>query len=282
MMSNQQLPKISLAEPYGVLSAALVIICHFSDTLLYAVNRGLTELYGDHWQRKLQNDGLLPNDFNSRDPQAVLKELARNGSSQFRLPLNTQISREDLLFFYNGLDDLLGERNAWVHRQLSESIDELQDLAATSTNLLKVCKKEFNYSDWILELLKTMKSPEEISVEVKAEVNVVSTKVNEGEESKLEQVQRVKLSIGDAVTARFLTHSYVVGENGDVLDRVTGVRLSQFNSDYQKSLKETLMDLKLGSRLRLTSEGQLCSFFEDHWGYLAEISATEWFPNHLK
>lgn len=281
-MSNQQLPKISLAEPYGVLSAALVIICHFSDTLLHAVNRGLTELYGDHWQRKLQNDGLLPRDFNSRDPQAVLKELARNGSSQFRLPLNTQISREDLLFFYNGLDDLLGERNAWVHRQLSESIDELQDLATTSTNLLKVCKKEFNYSDWILELLHTMKSPEEISPEVKAEENVVSTKVNEGEESKLEQIQRVKLSIGDAVTARFLTHSYVVGENGDVLDRVTGVRLSQFNSDYQKSLKETLMNLKLGSRLRLTSEGQLCSFFEDHWGYLAEISATEWFPNHLK
>ena len=282
MMSNQQLPKISLAEPYGVLSAALVIICHFSDTLLYAVNRGLTELYGDHWQRKLQNDGLLPHDFNSRDPQAVLKELARNGSSQFRLPLNTQISREDLLFFYNGLDDLLGERNAWVHRQLSESLDELQDLATTSTNLLKVCKKEFNYSDWILELLDTMKSPGEISVEVKTEDHVVSTKVNEGEESKLEQVQRVKLSIGDAVTARFLTHSYVVGENGDVLDRVTGVRLSQFNSDYQKSLKETLMNLKIGSRLRLTSEGQLCSFFEDHWGYLAEISATEWFPNHLK
>ena len=282
MMSNQQLPKISLAEPYGVLSAALVIICHFSDTLLSAVNMGLTDLYGHHWQRKLQNDGLLPNDFNSRDPQAVLKELARNGSSQFRLPLNTQISRENLLFFYNGLDDLLGERNAWVHRQLSESIDELQDLATTSTNLLKVCKKEFNYSDWILELLHTMKSSEEISPEVKAEENVVSTKVNEGEESKLEQVQRVKLSIGDAVTARFLTHSYVVGENGDVLDRVTGVRLSQFNSDYQKSLKETLMNLKLGSRLRLTSEGQLCSFFEDHWGYLAEISATEWFPNHLK
>ncbi len=281
-MSNQQLPRISLIEPYGVLSAAMIIICHFSDTLLAAIDKGLEALYGDNWQRKLQNDGLLATDFNSRDPQAILKELARNGSSNFRLPLNTHISREDLSYFYNGLDDLLGERNAWVHRQLSESVDELQDLAKTSTELLHACQLDFNYTDWIQQLLVTVESTTVQLPFERIEVIAESPHVNLEEEFKLDQAQRISLAMGDAVTARFFTHSYVVGENGDIVDRVTGVRLSQFNSGYQKQLGEFLVNLKIGSRLRLTSDGQLCSFFEDHWGYLTEISATEWFPNHLK
>lgn len=281
-MTQKQLPTIPLHEPYGVFSAALVIICHFSDLMFSKIDLGLTDLYGVSWQRKFQTENLLSSEFNGRDPQAVLKELARNGSSQFRLPLNSQISREKLSYFYNGVDDLLGERNAWVHRQLSESIPELKELAQTTTELLKVSFDEFNYTDWIHDLLETTAISNKGSARNENKVKDHQLQVNSSEGLQMEKPHRIDLIMGDPVTARFLTHSYVVEEKGDISDRNTGVKLSEFNSEYRKSLSILLADLKIGSRLRLTESGQLCSFFEDHWGFLTEISSKDWFPNHLK
>ena len=281
-MSNSQLPRISLTEPYGVLCAAVVIITHFSDLIFSEIDSGLRKLYGENWVKILQSDKLLPNDFNSRDPQSILKELARNGSSQFRLPLNSRIARENFLFFYDGLDDLLGERNAWVHRQLSEDSSELHGLAKSATSLLDTCLMKFDYSEWINDLLlENHAAITKISISVQETLG--NNSVNEkGEEFQMEENQEIEISVGDPVTARFLTHSYVVGENGDILDRTTGVRLSQFNSTYQNSLKNLISNLKIGSRLRLTTEAQLCSFIEDHWGFLTNVSPEDWFPNHLK
>lgn len=281
-MTDQQLPKISLNHPYGILSAAFALISHFSDSLYSEINTGLRKLYGDQWMIKLQNQDLLTHEFNSRDPQSVLKELARNGASQFRLPLNSRIERENLSKFYDGLDDLLGERNAWVHRQLSEDITELQDLANTASMLLKICSLDFDYRVWLSELLTGHQTPSINPQDV--DLDFVANKAPEemGGSTEMDKDQKVQLSLGDTVTARFLTHSYVVGTRGDVIDRTTGVRLSQFNSDYQKKLIALISNLKTGSRLRITTEAQLCSFFDDHWGFLADISPEQWFPNHLK
>lgn len=281
-MTDRHLPKISLNHPYGILSAAFALISHFSDSLYSEINTGLRKLYGEQWMKKLQSEDLLTHEFNSRDPQSVLKELARNGTSQFRLPLNSRIERQNLSRFYDGLDDLLGERNAWVHRQLSEDITELQDLANTASMLLEICSFDFDYRIWLSELLTGEQTPTVQSPE--AHLDLVANNAPEEMEGSTEmhKDQKVQLSLGDAVTARFLTHSYVVGDGGDVFDRTTGVRLSQFNSDYQKKLLAVISNLKIGSRLRITAEAQLCSFFDDHWGFLADISPEEWFPNHLK
>lgn len=281
-MTNKYLPKISLNHPYGILSAAFALISHFSDALFSEVNTGLQKLYGDQWMKKLQSQDLLIHEFNPRDPQSVLKELARNGASQFRLPLNSRIERQNLSRFYDGLDDLLGERNAWVHRQLSEDITELQDLANTASMLLEICSLDFDYRSWLSELLTGEQIPTNNSPG--SPLDYVTNKAPEemGGSPEMQKDQKVQLSLGDAVTARFLTHSYVVGEAGDVVDRTTGVRLSQFNSGYQKRLLAIISNLKIGSRLRITAEAQLCSFFDDHWGFLVDISPEEWFPNHLK
>jgi hypothetical protein len=281
-MSKPYLPRISLEHPYGVLSAAFVLISHFSDSLYLEIDTGLRKLYGEHWIKKFQNENLLTHEFNSRDPQSILKELARNGASQFRLPLNSRIERENLARFYDGLDDLLGERNAWVHRQLSEDISELKDLAETASALLKMCTLDFDYALWLSELLTVEQITTVQSSERYVDLTVNMTPEEAEDSNDMNKVQKVQLSHGDAVTARFLTHSYVVGEGGDVIDRTTGVRLSQFNSGYQKKLVPLISDLRSGSRLRLTAEAQLCSFFDDHWGFLADISPEEWFPNHLK
>ena len=281
-MTNKYLPKISLNQPYGILSAAFALISHFSDALFSEVNTGLEKLYGDQWMKKLQSQDLLIHEYNPRDPQSVLNELARNGASQFRLPLNSRIERQNLSRFYDGLDDLLGERNAWVHRQLSEDITELQDLANTASMLLEICSLDFDYRTWLSELLTVEQIPSNSSPT--SHLDFVANKAPEemGGSPEMQKDQKVQLSLGDAVTSRFLTHSYVVGEGGDVVDRTTGVRLSQFNSGYQKNLVAVISNLKIGSRLRITAEAQLCSFFDDHWGFLVDISPEEWFPNHLK
>jgi hypothetical protein len=281
-MSNQSLPRISLERPYGILSAAFVLISHFSDSLYCEIDIGLQKIYGEHWMKKFQKEDLLAHNFNSRDPQSILKELARNGSSQFRLPLNSRIDRENLSRFYDGLDDLLGERNAWVHRQLPEDIKELNDLAKTASRLLEMCSLNFDYLLWVSELLtvRQVTSPQTPEYEPSLLTNKASEEM--GVTTRMDKDQKIQLALGDAVTARFLTHSYVVGAGGDVIDRTTGVQLSQFNSDYQKQLATLISNLKIGSRLRLTSEAQLCSFFDDHWGFLADIAPEEWFPNHLK
>ena len=282
-MSSQNLPKISLDQSYGVFSAALVIVSHFSDTLVTRIELELSKLYGENWKSKLQDDGLLPIDFNVRDPQAILKELARNGSSQFRIALNKQIPREKLLFFYNGLDDLLGERNAWVHRQLAENVIELKDLAKTTTALLAQCALDFDYSAWIEDLITPTAHLESQVDTSSAEIMAAnSDKKFTQEGQKMENNEEIEPQIGSPISSRFLAHSYVVETNGDVADRNTGVKISEFNSSYQLKLQIAMAGLKVGSRLRITQEGQLCSFFEDHWGYLIKIDPLEWFPNHLK
>jgi hypothetical protein len=282
-MSDFNLPRVELHKPYGVFSAALVVISHFSDSLYSQISNGLTELYGDNWKKKLKDDEILPKEFNFRDPQAILKELARNGSSQLRLPLNAQISRDKLSYFYDGLDDLLGERNAWVHRQLAENLPELKDLAKTTSELLSACSIPFSYVDWIEDLLTFEAAVDSSLISPESNAEVITLQDDFQDTNKLNQDKgEIELQIGDAVSSRFMTHSYVVEPYGDISDRNTGVKLSEFNSVYQNMLQVLLSDLKTGSRLRLTQEGQLCSFFEDHWGYLTKISPKEWFPNHLK
>jgi hypothetical protein len=281
-VNNFRLLKISLETPYGILSAAFALISHFSDTLYLEIDSGLRKLYGEHWMTKFQTENLLVLEFNARDPQSILKELARNGASQFRLPLNSRIQRENLGRFYDGLDDLLGERNAWVHRQLSEEITELTDLAKTASELLTLCNLDFNYLTWISDLQSLEKEQISKKIEVYPSVKISAGTKEKGDSRDMQKEQKVQLALGDAVTSRFLTHSYVVADGGDVIDRATGVRLSQFNSDYQQKLSILVLNLKTGSRLRLTTEAQLCSFFDDHWGFLADVSPEDWFPNHLK
>lgn len=278
---HSNLPKIDLHKPYGIFSVGIVIIFHFGDLLFAEIDKGLTNLYGDQWQIKMQKDEILTKNFNFRDPQAVLKEVARNGSSQFRFPLNLKIAQNRRGIFYDGLDDLLGERNAWIHRQIQENISELNDLALSTSHLLELCQVDFDYSQWVKYLAHTAEEGPPLIDEFNTKV-IREEKGTDMNELTIETQNVSELRIGDPVTTRFLSHSYVIGEGGDVLDRNTNQKLSEFNPQFQSSLGVLTKNLKVGSRLRVTQEGYLCSFFEDHWGYLTQISGTEWFPNHLR
>jgi hypothetical protein len=136
---------------------------------------------------------------------------------------------------------------------------------------------------WIEELSTSKEQIESVSSTDSVEMVPSIEKVEVLEERfEMNNNEEENLTIGSPISSRFLAHSYVLEVNGDVSDRNTGVRISEFNSKYQTLIKGALSDLKVGSRLRITQEGQLCSFFEDHWGFLTKIDPTEWFPNHLK
>ena len=271
------LPRIDLTQPYGIFSAALVMIFHFSDSLFKEIDQGLTTLYGEHWQKRLQQESLLVKDFNRRDPQAVLKEIARNGNSQFRLPLNAKIPVSNRGNFYNGVDDLLGERNAWVHRQIEDNFLELFDLAKTTHKLLEICGVFYNYPQWVDELKNQSDEAVNITNSENTEIRMEATMpINLDEKNDFE------FQVGDPVPTRFLSHSYLVGEDGEIYDRNSNAKLSVFNPKSQSTLGVLTKELRAGSRLRITQEGYLCSFFDDHWGYLTKISPTDWFPNHLR
>ena len=275
-MREVTLPKIEADSQYGVLASAQVLLAHFTDLLVGEISIGLSNLYGKDWMQRLQAEKPDFAEMNFRDPQAVLKDLARNGASQLRFALNNKLAQEHRKSFYDGLDDLLGERNAWVHRQLSETREELEGLATSADDLLFTLSKERLYSKWITSLL--FSDPVNNLANKEAEslrMDLVDSDMQNIESNEI-------MTLGQPVSSRFLSHTYIVGEQGEILDRTSGVKLSEVDPSYLKEICVLIQNLRIGSRLRITEEGQLCSFMDDHWGFLLQVNASQWFPNHLK
>ena len=281
IMEINPLPKIDANSNYGVFASAHVLLAHFTDLLVKEISVGFEKLYGADWFKTLQNERNEIVELNLRDPQAVLKDLARNGASQLRFALNSAINQSNRKSFYDGIDDLLGERNAWVHRQLAESKDELLDLASNADALLDLLTREKLYGDWISSLLTTVLSSVPV-YDQETDLDQIGISDIREEEQHAETTMSDEYRLGQNVTSRFLSHTYVVGESGAIIDRNSGLSLSSIYPEYAGQLSVLIQTLRQGSRLRLTEEGQLCSFMDDHWGFLVQVNPAEWFPNHIR
>ena len=277
-MSTDFLPNIETDTKYGIYASAQVVLANFTDQIVDEISSGFAKIYGAEWQLALQNQLRESTDLNLRDPQAVMKELARNGASQLRFALNSVLQQDMRKKFYDGIDDLLGERNAWVHRQLTESKEELNDLASSADELLSLIMRQEIYIDWLASLFS---KSEKNNLEVIPDVKVVSMEdvfVTPAETpTTIEELQ-----LGQPVTSRFLPFTYLVGVNGQITDKNSGKTLTEISPEYAKLLNVLIQNLRQGSRLRLTEDGLLCSFMDDHWGFLVKVNAAQWFPNHLK
>ena len=273
-MQINNLPKIDSSSNYGVFASAQVLIAHFTDLLVDQISRIFVELYGENWQLQMFGGESDFAEFNLRDPQVILKDLARNGASQLRFALNKLIEQSERKVFYDGIDDLLGERNAWVHRQLNESIEDLRELAGFTDDLLLLLKSNKIYTDWIEKNSSHVQFQNSNGADIDEMV--------ERSDKLLSTIKREEdMKLGQPVSERFLSHTYLVGDLGEVIDRNSSVKLSSINSRLATELTVLTKSLRQGSRLRITESGQLCSFFDDHWGFLAQIDSAEWFPNHL-
>lgn len=266
------------------------------------IDKEMTRKQGVQWLATLKESNYTYRDFNLKDPAALLKDLARNGSSQIRQALNSRIERGFLKNYYDDINVLLGERNVWIHRQVQETTAELLDLVTTivrvatplGLGLLAECTAVKDsilkpLEDTISEVIMVpIPQPEaEKIAEIPAKIQEVP-EVSPTPDIQISLSEIVEISandsfeVGDAVTDRLLSHSYVLHLNGEIRNRATDEVLTEANPQSAEKLGALLIARKpSGGRLRITEEGYLCAFFGDKWGYLATVNASEWFPDHL-
>ncbi len=298
---------------------ANALFVHFANDLSSFINSFMTAKHGPAWLQNLKVEDVNYRNFNPKDPAALLKDLAKYGGSKLRPALFSKIERGFIKEYLEDLDDLLGERNAWLHRQVQETEAELLDLVTT---LLRVGKPlSLPIVEDCLAIQSSILAPApEVSivdpivavVEAIAEAPVEVRPLAPQEESKDEQPvtpvmedepatkkvvsepEAISVSdiiqiagdetshIGDEVKERLLSHSYVLHLNGDIRDRASDELLGDVNPASAQSLGAFLISRKpSGGRIRITEDGTLCAFFEEKWGYLAKVKSEDWFPDHL-
>lgn len=277
-MTNKEF-KLGPVDPhnsYSVYAAAMSLLAIFADTLLEVIDAKLSPLYGNDWQDQLVGLELLEEDQNLRDVHALLKELSRNGMSQLRMPLKERIAKKEAhKLFFDELANILAERNAWVHRHVQETRDELRGLAELIRMVSSMAElKSTSECENLLSLLDKSPSPRANQV--------IETPDIKKESPVTVEVPTKHWNFGDPIHTQFTSHSYTVTEEFDVIDRVSEMRLSSINPSTLKTLNHQLQQLRSGSRLRITKDGVLSAFFAENWGFVAQVNAEDWFPKHLQ
>lgn len=314
--------RIQIPEDYSednITVTANALFVHFANDLSSFINEFMTTKHGSAWLQNLKVEDVVYRNFNPKDPAALLKDLAKYGGSKLRPALFSKIERGFIKEYLEDLDDLLGERNAWLHRQVQETEAELLDLVTT---LLRVGKplslpivqdclgiqssilapSTGNHSpkpmiETIEEVAETtnqtptwtpqVDSTDEHSVihvtEDQPSTNKVIAESESISVSNIIQIAGEETShIGDEVKERLLSHSYVLHLNGDIRDRASDELLSDVNPTAAQTLGAFLISRKpSGGRIRITEDGTLCAFFDEKWGYLAKVKPEDWFPEHL-
>jgi hypothetical protein len=294
---------------------ANALFVHFANDLSSFINSFMTAKHGPAWLQDLKVDDVTYRNFNPKDPAALLKDLAKYGGSKLRPALFSKIERGFIKEYLEDLDDLLGERNAWLHRQVQETQAELLDLVTTllrvgnplslpivedclaiQNSILAPSKEDPSVAPNVAVIEAPVEEPildpqeesiEESSVSPVIEADPGTKKVvSEAEAISVSEIIQIAgeetSHIGDEVKERLLSHSYVLHLNGDIRDRASDELLSDVNPASAQSLGAFLISRKpSGGRIRITEDGTLCAFFEEKWGYLAKVKSEDWFPAHL-
>ena len=298
---------------------ANIFFWHFANDLGGFINKFMTSRDGNTWLQDLKTSDVQYRTFNLKDPAALLKDLAKFGGSKLRPAIHSKVERGFLKEYYEDLDALLGERNAWYHRQVQETKEELLDLITT---ILRASQRlELQIVDDCIAIRNVIlnghpkpavvvapevepQSVVEVPVplvaaipEVKAtvtepEVAVEAPELKPVDPKEIEEAELIAeiieiagtetSQIGDEVSEKLLSHSYVLHTNGDIRNRLSDELLSDVNPQNAIALGSFLIARKpAGGRIRITEEGVLCAFFGEKWGYLAQVKPEDWFPNHL-
>lgn len=299
-----QVPKEFTEDEIAV--TANIFFWHFANDLGSFINNFMKQKYGPAWFQDLRANNAQYRNFNLKDPAALLKDLSRNGSSQLRQAIHSKVERGFQKEFYDDLEGLLGERNAWYHRNLPETTTALLDLI---TSIVRSSQKlGLPVVEDCLLIQRAIFKPEtelptDMAVETPITVEVVQPEpvveipaapasevieeVIKTPESALAaeiiEIAGIETSqIGDEVVGNLLSHSYVLHTTGEIRNRMSNELLSAVNPQSASALGSFLIARKpSGGRIRITEEGVLCAFFEDQWGYLAKVKSEDWFPDHL-
>ena len=259
----------------------------FGDDLSSKINVEMSALVGENWLFSIAQSNDKYRNFNIRDMSSVLKDLTRNGQSALRFILLKKLNDRERREFFDSLDDVLGERNAWIHRQVDATPEALEDLVST-------IRAASIYMDLpiITECDYLRSTTNDSSAIGKQEVSQVNSKIEilidevekvlEGERFEKLQDSENEFEYGSPITGKMLSHSYVLRVNGQIENRATGQTLSSHHPEFALTLGTLLLSRKpQGGRIRITPDGLLCAFINDGWGYLARVQSENWFPGHL-
>ena len=250
--------------------------------LFNSINLELEAVEGVDWLTKYRKSSLVYLNYNFNDPSNLLKELLRVSSSPLRNPIRKVISPKEIVAFFNRLQVILEDRNDWIHHNSIFTSENLKTLVLNiypvgeklGLSLVAECDFLLSKLDGVEADLPQIEDP------------IVASTNSESDSEWTPEVQKVvsesERAVGELVEDKFLEFSYVLHLTGDIRNRKNNQLLSEANPGSAASLGTVLIARKpAGGRLRVTSDGILAAYFEDHWGYLAKVSPDQWFPDHL-
>jgi hypothetical protein len=247
------------------------------------INTELERIEGKNWLTTYRKTNLIYANFNFIDPSNLFKELLRVSTSPLRKPIRESIPTKDSVAFFNRLQIILDDRNDWVHHNSKFSSEQLKTLIL---NIYPVCDKlnlELKLEcDFLLSKLDGI-VPDVLQVDdpivAESESKIPSKLV----ESLKDIIPKNEMPIGALIDSDFLEFSYVLHLTGQVRNRKTDELLIDVNPKNADSLGALLISRKPnGGRLRVTRNGIIAAYFEDHWGYIATVTPDQWFPEHLQ
>lgn len=257
-------------------STGIALINLFAQDLLAFIDVGLSKEKGTKWLTELQISKINISESNYKDPSVLLKEIVNVGSSPLRGPISALVPKAQWKDFYNRLSEVLGSRHLWVHNEIRTTTEELKSLCIL---LRKV--------SWILELqvseecgdLLSMLEPEDSATQEEVQAPLKSP--SEIVDTFQPLTENEDIEVGFPLAGPFISYSYTLHLNGSIRDRGTESLLEDL-APQGGTLGALLVARKpSGGRLRITADGQIAAYFGDHWGYLGQVSASDWFPGHL-
>lgn len=252
------------------------IINLFTGDLFEFIDKNLAKILGDDWAATLPKGDGEGSSMNFRDPSILLKDLGRKITPSLRLPINAKVKPEQLFHFYNLLDEIHGERHLWVHQEIEstkKNLFALIDLVNRVAKYLDLpvceeCDALAREGDGIQrEKVITNESGSSVESALVLALNVLT----KGE----------PVTVGTPIAGPYSDHSYTLHLNGSIRDRDAGIILSEVNSNAEAVGTLLIARKPNGGRIRLVPNGVLAAYFDDHWGFLAQVDEHNWFPGHL-
>jgi hypothetical protein len=254
----------------------------FGVDLFMVIDEDLKDTDDPNWLTNYRKTSLVYLNYNFNDPSNLLKELLRNSSSPLRKTIRNRIEQRDLVAFYHRLQIILDDRNDWIHHNSSFSKESLKTLILNIYPIAQKMKLALTVECDSL-LMKLDGVEPDIT---QSDIPIVADSPAGQESELLKDLKQVLIEneqeIGELIEGKFLDYSYVLHLTGEIRNRKNSELLSQVNPEFSESLGALLIARKPnGGRLRIMEDGTLVAYFEDHWGYLAQIKPEQWFPGHI-
>ena len=272
----------NLEQDGQVQQTGLGLINLFGIDFFGELNSRLEVSDGLDWLTGYRKSSLVYLNYNFNDTSNLLKELLRVSSSPLRKPIREHISQKDLVAFFDRLQVILEDRNDWVHHNSTFSKESLKTLILDIYPVVELFDLTLlTECNFLLPILDGIEPDVPQTKDL-----IVPSSSHDIESEWVKGIQEVMPAneppVGELIEGKFLEFSYVLHLTGEIRNRKTNDLLSELNPEVSQNLGALMIARKpSGGRLRITSDGIVAAYFEDHWGYLAKVSVEQWFPDHL-